>query len=57
MENKIEVDKNTYIKISKIKKDELSISVVVDYDDKIYSISLDLNEENVKKLKKIINED
>ena len=56
MEDKIEIDKNTYIKISKSEK-EIFMSVVVDYDDKIYSISLDLNEENANKLKKIINKD
>ena len=56
MDNKIEIDKNTYIKISKSGK-EVFMSVVVDYDDKIYSISLDLNEDNVNKLRNIINKD
>ena len=56
MENKIEIDKNTYIKVNKV-GEEIFMSIVVDYEDRIYSISLDLNESNANKLKSIINKD
>ena len=42
MKNKIKIDDNTYVKIS-YNDNGITMSVVVDHDDSIYSISLDLD--------------